>query len=508
MEAFNSPETKVVKVKLFKNKSLGATSEYGFVDFEDHDAAERALAQFNGLKLAEKELKVNWANSSPSSHHASSSSSSSSHGHHHHNNHHHHHHNSSHSARDPNHPSAKVGANGLFNVFVGDLDLQVDDAALKAAFTGFATLEDAKVMLDTETGASRGFGFVMFKERQDAQKAISDMHGKPLLSRNMRLNWAHPQTGSGGSGANRKPPPPAVPLDYNEVVNQSPPSNVTVYVGNLAADVTTATLQEMFSPFGEIAEVRDHADPNRNAANGVDPSTHRGYGFVLFKTHESAARAIVGLNGKTLSGKQIKCSWGNEKRPVQNTTGNFLAGFPYGSPPFTNGYGTNLYFYHPQYSPFPMQAAPGLQAPGAANLANLANLPAGQAAPQFNAMWAAWNAQATGQWPPGAIPPGAMPPGSLPPGALSAPPGTLLPPGAQTNHLMGPMSFANLTAAAGAGAGGAGPTQTTPGALNGLPILNGGAPAPSSAVPHQQIPAQSISSAPHMGDTQAQFGTH
>lgn len=253
-------------------------------------------------------------------------------------------------------------------MFVGDLDSQVDDAVLKSAFSAFSSVEDAKVMLDSESGTSRGFGFVMFKEKSDAQKAITEMNGKPLLTRNMRLNWAHPNTHAN----TRKPTPPPAPLDYNEVLMASPPTNVTVYVGNLSPDVTAATLQELFAPYGDIAEVRDHADSLRANPNGEQ--THRGYGFILFKNHESAARAIVALNGKTLNGKQLKCSWGNEKRPLQNTTGALLPGFPYGPNGFGNGYGANLYFYPqygfpgiqpgtmPQLPTTPLTAQPGQQA--------------------------------------------------------------------------------------------------------------------------------------------------
>lgn len=272
-------------------------------------------------------------------------------------------------------------------------------------------------MMDSESGASRGFGFVMFREKADAQKAITEMNGKPLLTRNMRLNWAHPNTHAN----TRKPTPPPAPLDYNEVLMASPPTNVTVYVGNLAPDVTALTLQELFAPFGDIAEVRDHADSLRSNPNGEQ--AHRGYGFILFKTHEAAARAIVALNGKTLNGKQIKCSWGNEKRPLTNTTGALLPGFPYAPNGFPNGFGTNLYFY-PQYG------YPTLQ-PG-----TLPQLPPGQTAQPANAAQAfppigmAWP-YPQGTW----SPPN---PALLPIGSFAGVPPGLSPVGIHTNPLSSP----------------------------------------------------------------------
>jgi nucleolysin TIA-1/TIAR len=405
--AFDSDDTKVVKVKLFKNRTVGATSEFGFIEFEDHAAAEKALQRSAGLKLADKELKVNWANSSPSHSNHSGSHAHNSHG--------------NHTAPREHQAAGKVGANGLYNVFVGDLDASVDEAELKATFAGYASLEDVKVMQDLETGVSRGFGFVMFKEKQDAQNAIAEMQGRQVGARNLRLNWAHlnrnERSGEGSNGSasgggsghsqqgrgegersergergertgreGRKPHASASagPLDYNEVVAQSPASNVTVYVGNLAPDVTTAMLQELFAPHGEIAEVRDHTDASRSV-NGE--TQHRGYGFILFKTHESAARAIVALNGRIVNGKSLKCSWGNEKRPVQNTTGALLPGFPYGSSPFPNGFASNhMYFYqYPHY-----QAA--LQTPPNGLAAPLPNAPLQPGAAPYNALaWAPWS---------------------------------------------------------------------------------------------------------------------
>lgn len=83
---------------IWKNSQIAATSDYGFVEFESHAAAERALQRAAaGMRLEEKELKVNWANSSPSHPNHSGGHSHNSHGNHNAN-------------RD--HALGKVGANG------------------------------------------------------------------------------------------------------------------------------------------------------------------------------------------------------------------------------------------------------------------------------------------------------------------------------------------------------------------------------------------------------------
>ena len=86
-------------------------------------------------------------------------------------------------------------------LFVGGLPWSVNDEELKAAFTPFGTVIDAKVINDRETGRSRGFGFVSFTNDADAAKAIKEMDGFVMGSRTINVNEAQeraPRTGGGG----------------------------------------------------------------------------------------------------------------------------------------------------------------------------------------------------------------------------------------------------------------------------------------------------------------------
>lgn len=365
-ETFGANDGKVSKIKLIKDKQTGASCGFGFIEFESHEAAQAALQKFNGFKLMDFELKVNWANSSPSqnSHHNNTGANSNGH--------------------QNNFNSPKLGANGLYNVFVGDLDVAVDDALLESTFKAYPSLTDARVMVDHETNRSRGYGFIMFKEKQDAQQAIQEMNGKSLLNRSLRLNWAHPRS----ENPSHRKPTQVAPLDYNDILAHGSETNVTVYVGNLAPELTEAALKEAFSVYGEIQEVRAYSD--------------KGYGFIMFKERENAAHAIVGLNGKTLGSKQIKCHWGREKEhqvPLQNTTGLHLPGNPYISQnqAVYSPYQYQNLTYPPFQYPFPMAqpGAPGFagwwpQAPGPWNpqLVPVAPFPAGAASqtPQQNTL--------------------------------------------------------------------------------------------------------------------------
>ena len=75
-------------------------------------------------------------------------------------------------------------------LFVGGLSWNTDDSLLRQSFERFGTISDAKVILDRETGRSRGFGFVTFDEDDAAQSAMSAMDGTNLDGRDIRVNEA------------------------------------------------------------------------------------------------------------------------------------------------------------------------------------------------------------------------------------------------------------------------------------------------------------------------------
>lgn len=88
-------------------------------------------------------------------------------------------------------------------LFVGGLSWGTGDEQFKAAFEKFGTVAEAKVILDQETGRSRGFGFVTFDDDAAATTAVSQMDGADLDGRTIRVNEAQerarpPRDGGGG----------------------------------------------------------------------------------------------------------------------------------------------------------------------------------------------------------------------------------------------------------------------------------------------------------------------
>ncbi|XP_072990865.1 RNA-binding protein 208-like isoform X2 [Typha latifolia] len=246
-------------------------SSFGFVDFHDRRSAALAIVSLHGRHIYGQAIKVNWAYAS----------------------------------------GQREDTSGHFHIFVGDLSPEVTDATLYACFSVYNNCSDARVMWDNKTGRSRGFGFVSFRSQQDAQNAINEMTGKWLGNRQIRCNWATKNTGedkqdienhnavvlTNGSSGN------AGQDNSNDESPENNPAYTTVYVGNLAHEVTQAELHRQFHILGAgvIEEVRIQRD--------------KGFGFVRYHTHEEAALAIQMANGRIVCGKSMKCSWGTKPTP-------------------------------------------------------------------------------------------------------------------------------------------------------------------------------------------------
>jgi len=313
-----------VKIIPDRNYQHGGLN-YGFVEYMDMRAAETALQTLNGRKIFDTEIRVNWAYQGQQS---------------------------------------KEDTSSHYHVFVGDLSPEVTDEILGKAFSAFGTLSDARVMWDMNSGKSRGYGFLAFRDKTDAEQAIATMNGEWLGSRAIRVNWANQKTqGAPAPGQNVGRPTSAAmggapapinfqggPLSFDSVVQQTPSFNSTVYVGNLVPYCTQADLIPLFQSIGYLSEIRMQAD--------------RGFAFVKLDTHEHAAMAIVQLQGQMVHGRPIKCSWGKDR-----DTGALSAGTPVSPSPAAAPYG-NL---QPMYAmPQPNQyaqygfAAPGMASPAAA----------------------------------------------------------------------------------------------------------------------------------------------
>ncbi|PIA19359.1 RNA-binding domain-containing protein [Coemansia reversa NRRL 1564] len=251
-----------VKIIMDKRQNHGGLN-YGFVELANHQDAELVLQGLNGHRIIDSEIRVNWAFTSGAQAHEDTSSH--------------------------------------FHIFVGDLSAEVNDQVLSKAFAVYPSMSDARVMWDMTSGKSRGYGFVAFRDRNDAEDAIGQMNGEWLGSRAIRVNWANQKSTKKhhDSSAQQLQQQPQEPLSYEAVRDQTAQYNTTVYVGNLTNYTTQEQLQQLFQLYGFVMEVR------------MQPE--RGFAFIKLDTHEAAAMAITQLHGTAINGRPIKCSWGKDR---------------------------------------------------------------------------------------------------------------------------------------------------------------------------------------------------
>ena len=93
-------------------------------------------------------------------------------------------------------------------LYVGNLTYDVTDSQLEQMFAPHGTVESAQVIMDRDTGRSKGFGFVEMGSDQEAQAAIAAMSGKEVDGRQLTVNEAKPREdrprgGGGGYGGGR-----------------------------------------------------------------------------------------------------------------------------------------------------------------------------------------------------------------------------------------------------------------------------------------------------------------
>ncbi|MCX7814750.1 MULTISPECIES: RNA recognition motif domain-containing protein [Tepidimonas] len=93
-------------------------------------------------------------------------------------------------------------------LYVGNLPYSVRDGDLQQAFSAYGQVASAKVMMERDTGRSKGFGFVEMGSDAEAQAAIAGLHGQSMGGRNLVVNEARPMEPrpprSGGFGGGRR----------------------------------------------------------------------------------------------------------------------------------------------------------------------------------------------------------------------------------------------------------------------------------------------------------------
>ncbi|KAL2498285.1 Polyadenylate-binding protein RBP47C [Abeliophyllum distichum] len=152
----------VASIKVIRNKQTGFSEGYGFVEFFTHVAAENVLQTYSCIAMpnTDQVFRLNWATFSVGD---------------------------------------KRSNNGSdLSIFVGDLAADVTDNLLHEIFASkYPSVKAANVVIDANTGRSKGYGFVRFGDENERSQAMTDMNGVYCSSRPMRIGAATPRKSSG-----------------------------------------------------------------------------------------------------------------------------------------------------------------------------------------------------------------------------------------------------------------------------------------------------------------------
>ncbi|RYP68085.1 hypothetical protein DL770_008510 [Monosporascus sp. CRB-9-2] len=176
------------------------------------------------------------------------------------------------SQRDPN-----LRKSGAGNIFIKNLDAAIDNKALHDTFAAFGNILSCKVAQD-ENGNSKGYGFVHYETDEAAAQAIKHVNGMLLNEKKVYV----------GHHIAKK--------DRQSKFEEMKANFTNVYVKNINTEATEDEFRQLFERYGDVTS-------SSLARDGEGKS--RGFGFVNFTTHESAAKAVEELNGKEFKGQDL-----------------------------------------------------------------------------------------------------------------------------------------------------------------------------------------------------------
>ncbi|SCV05374.1 LANO_0H06084g1_1 [Lachancea nothofagi CBS 11611] len=338
----------IANVKILMDKN-NKEANYAFVEFHKPHDANVAFQTLDGKQIENRVVKINWA-----------------------------------------FQSQQVSSEDTFNLFVGDLSVDVDDEKLANTFKDVPTFIQAHVMWDMQTGRSRGYGFVSFGDQSQAQKAMEHSQGTVVNGRAIRINWASKrehsnnnsnisnshnngdpyQMNSRGSGPRRggfrghsnnqfrnpmapmgMPPtrgapmpamgiPTQAPLSQGPqpqgpvMLPQAPPQAVEAMIRSAPLRVTTVYIGNI----PHFASEQDLIPLLQNFGFIVDFKHYadRGCCFVKYGTHEQAAVCILTLGNFPFQGRNFRTGWGKEKPTYIPQPKSEVAELPMGQIPVQN----------------------------------------------------------------------------------------------------------------------------------------------------------------------------
>jgi RNA recognition motif-containing protein len=256
-----------IKVKIIRDQSTGLPLGYAFIDFSNHEIADRVLHAFNGLPIpnTSKRFRLNWAQQGfgrPTI-----------------------------EVSDQQIAAAPVGYDNT--LFISDLDPATTHTQLFETFSRrIPGVISARIVSDPVTNKSRGFGFVKFATARDSQRALVEMQNALCGTRAVRLSPAMPMPSE--STALALPSSEVIPEFYSEDFVDS--SGCTIFIKELGSLYKSEeALRGYFHQFGAVSQIKVLASKN--------------CGFVRFSEKASADKSNSFLNDLLARGDTPILTW-------------------------------------------------------------------------------------------------------------------------------------------------------------------------------------------------------
>jgi polyadenylate-binding protein len=231
----------------------GVSKGYGFVHYENAEAAEAAIKGVNGMLLNDKKVYV---------------------GHH--------------IPKKERINKIEEQMKKYTNIYIKNIDESVDEKTLEKDFEKFGKITSCVIQKD-ENGKSRGFGFINYENSDEAHLAVESMHEKEYHGKHLYVSRA--QKKSEREEELRK----QYERLREEKLNKY--QGVNLYIKNLDDSIDDERLRQEFSPYGTITSAKVMRDEKTNIS--------KGFGFVCFSSPDEATKAVSEMNSRMLNNKPI-----------------------------------------------------------------------------------------------------------------------------------------------------------------------------------------------------------
>ena len=268
-------------LRLATDKVTGNSRGFGYLSFEEKEAADSAISSLTGTEVEGRTLKIDLA--TPRRERTSGLGGSES--------------------------SGKAPTDSKNSMYVGNLDFSVTASDLLTFCEqelGAGIAKDVRVSFDRETGRSKGFAHIEFSSVDDVSNAISALSGKMLAGRPLRVDIAQSKSSlNSGAGGER---PPRRESNFTPRTS-SPSAQNSVFLGNLAWNMDEQSIREM------VTDYMGDANSFVNVRLAVDRETGRSKGFahIDFVDAESATKAVELLNGVNAEGRDLRADLAQNK---------------------------------------------------------------------------------------------------------------------------------------------------------------------------------------------------